>query len=724
MEGKTGTRTRRSGRLNSQPQQGASNIIARPLKRSAKTDNAEESYGESGESEEDNGKGRGKGKGKGKEKTVAKPPPKKRAKPTARKAGKAHEIDGKLSLLPTLPLDILFEIWRHLPSQTLLALTQVNRLFRETILSEGCLFVWVAAREAHEVPEPLPGFSEYHWARMLSSEKCQICRTRKAYAIFHWGKRLCSTCIKTCAITKPKFKSRFPNQDSIALDLIKPKWSGTTWLYSIEDIEGVLEALKACKNEKERENYINERKAYLVEIEQKVKDCVNWRLKIRNKNYQDRKDNRQSRHDQIKAKLMELGYTERDVECSGYKSLPSGIRDTPLTDKGWNMIKNDVVTTLKMSRVCRAFSHDTEGVLLSRREMLSNAYTAYKKTVTPINSRDLPNIPTLMLNTSLMEIFSSPDEPALSQEQVTQAFMQIVPHLTTMFAPTKTLLLEELQQGSALTWRGGSQYYFKPENTKGIRGPLPPPTTTSFELAIVQLACSQCRSIIPTLTAAFHHMNCPLCCFSARSFDTVYLHKMRQRGLDTLSLADATRAVVSMLEASGMDTDTTTADQMDQKGDVYECVGCEQHNLQVLQNHQGQQNHHGLHNLPGPHNPQNVFRGTWRECNKHFNRTHWLTRPDEYLPMTTSPFRLVTSQNHQDERECWSCAHCLAHIEGKTVNRATVVAHVGSEHGVQNPRVPDDFFYNSHECEQDQRRMYRLGQGFLDGEVAYLPSSL
>ena len=98
----------------------------------------------------------------------------------------------QLGALLTLPMDILFEVstsqkvlsrrvltdcqvWRFLPPATLLALLEVNSLFRRTLTAGEAKSIWTSVRKSCEAPDPLPGFNEIEWVRFLFGTKiCHV----------------------------------------------------------------------------------------------------------------------------------------------------------------------------------------------------------------------------------------------------------------------------------------------------------------------------------------------------------------------------------------------------------------------------------------------------------------------------------------------------------------------------------------------------------------------
>ncbi|KAI0029158.1 hypothetical protein K488DRAFT_12223, partial [Vararia minispora EC-137] len=75
---------------------------------------------------------------------------------------------GSLSVLPTLPLDILFEIFMRLGPADLLHLARTNKAFRNVLMSRQSAFVWKAVLDAvgDKYPPRPPEMSEPVWVNL------------------------------------------------------------------------------------------------------------------------------------------------------------------------------------------------------------------------------------------------------------------------------------------------------------------------------------------------------------------------------------------------------------------------------------------------------------------------------------------------------------------------------------------------------------------------------
>ncbi|KAJ3534655.1 hypothetical protein NMY22_g6834 [Coprinellus aureogranulatus] len=127
-----------------------------------------------------------------------------------------------LSLLPTMPLDILYEILGALSPKDLLNLARTNKLWRKTILAENMKLVWAAARKLCGAPKPPENFSEAQWASLCFEKECQACGKAKAVTAIDWLllRRTCNRCKKAHLISAKDIRARLPNVDKSILDYV------------------------------------------------------------------------------------------------------------------------------------------------------------------------------------------------------------------------------------------------------------------------------------------------------------------------------------------------------------------------------------------------------------------------------------------------------------------------------------------------------------------------
>ncbi|KAG1731967.1 uncharacterized protein EDB91DRAFT_701462 [Suillus paluster] len=294
--------------------------------------------------------------------THKKQPAKKRAR-TAKvtDAGKAPVAKGSgrrktLSLIVTMPIDVLFEIFGLLEPADLLHLSRTNKAFRTVLLCSNAISVWKAARANRGgVPDCMPGMSEVKWANLLfGGSRCHVCGAKGIQRIdFGIGQRVCTSCLKKNLVFEGSWKSKFPDFDPIIMNLIPftniGGWahghaSGSKFFWSADVLKmaqqlgarhkdvhmfkpGAKEALKDFKQS--REEYVNA-------VVHHAKVCYIWINKDRERHRLDVSELRSQNEDLIKARLVHLGHDAKDVrrmlDCDSYGT------DKELTDARWKFL--------------------------------------------------------------------------------------------------------------------------------------------------------------------------------------------------------------------------------------------------------------------------------------------------------------------------------------------------------------------------------------------------
>ncbi|TDL20765.1 IDO-domain-containing protein [Rickenella mellea] len=107
-------------------------------------------------------------------------------------------IKGKLSLLPTLAIEILFEIFVYLQPPDVINIMYTSRGFRTLLISPSSTFIWKTARLNVEGFPDLPDdLSEIQYAKLAFDPHCSKCG-KKTQNVPQWEvrARFCDACLK------------------------------------------------------------------------------------------------------------------------------------------------------------------------------------------------------------------------------------------------------------------------------------------------------------------------------------------------------------------------------------------------------------------------------------------------------------------------------------------------------------------------------------------------
>ncbi|KAG6906534.1 hypothetical protein DXG01_013412 [Tephrocybe rancida] len=160
-----------------------------------------------------------------------------------------------ISLLFTMPLDVIFaRFFFELEPKDLATLTRTSKALRETLMTRNTLTIWKPVREKYEIPEPPQDFSEPRWASLLFGD------------------------LDASYVIGSKFETVFPGQDSELINLILYTHDAKQKLEEFhrerkEFVAGALKDLKWLEWYREEDAGYRERKQLrAVTIRQKFLD--------------------------------------------------------------------------------------------------------------------------------------------------------------------------------------------------------------------------------------------------------------------------------------------------------------------------------------------------------------------------------------------------------------------------------------------------------------------
>ncbi|ESK90512.1 hypothetical protein Moror_13599 [Moniliophthora roreri MCA 2997] len=543
---------------------------------------------------------------------------------------------GKLSLLPNMPLDILFEICSYLPPKSLMALIDVNKAFRETLARP----VWTTLRKEFEAPDPPSGTdtSEIDWMRLLFGDTmCYVCDAKRVTLNWVLRKRICNKCISTQGVSARGFVKAYgvgldKTSRDLVLSLIWPAYGIGTHYYPFEEIDQVLEGLRISrgKGSEEADKYVAERKAHLVKLREHVKLCKEWMKAETMKKFKSTQQLRQERFDAVKTRLLAMGFTQQDA--AEVRDLDGVRRESPLTERSWIMIKAEVLREIYLCRTMQML-HTNTPAFQARCAIVSRLYTELLKTLTPTERQGFPNVRMVYLVPAVNRVLVK-DEAELVTESDFRGAMaadELKRTIEDVIRKSKERILLQLYTPS--------QH---------------PPGIDMFDLATTQIECPECLENPGTLKDAFRHIFGTFCTLP---------YARRQLLLELRMRVGSRTAATSLVDISGLDPLRASADEMDEKGLWYRCLLC---------------------------NFDEAFVGMWRECVNHFHvnsGSHGIrARSHE-----GNIFEILETER-MDDRLCWSCSHCHAHIE-EPASRIATIEHIKAEHHVEEPMIPRDFLF-------------------------------
>ncbi|KZV73677.1 hypothetical protein PENSPDRAFT_269058 [Peniophora sp. CONT] len=320
-----------------------------------------------------------------------------------------------LSLLPTLPLDVLYEIFAHLDPRDLLRLARTTKSFRRVLMARSSGFVWrevldaaVSVKEDCYPPRP-DDMPEPEWTALVFDKPwCTGCGGRTSSRP-RWmlRVRLCTECMAEKLLPVCVAMTQIPHMDpDVDLIDVLPCERGvftSTFIVQtqsliashtvnypssdrekktrkivlrVDDLEVYKEGLKNLREQYPDDTVFAEQRKLFDESLmaaseprlEHAESCLyleELKGEMRgNDNYYAKAD----RHDDIKGRLLDLGYDRRDVEHEELRKHRYVWKSYPLSERIWEKIEpvmKEFVERIRERRINEEVSQGSEEVFPS-----------------------------------------------------------------------------------------------------------------------------------------------------------------------------------------------------------------------------------------------------------------------------------------------------------------------------------------------------------------------
>ncbi|KAK0455627.1 uncharacterized protein EV420DRAFT_1644412 [Desarmillaria tabescens] len=565
------------------------------------------------------------------------------------RATKANSTKPKrmnLSLLPTMPLDILFIICDILSPQDLINLSRVDANFCRTLTANNVSFVWKAVREAAEGINPPRGIPESRWVDLLFGiSACDMLMFTGGFA----DASALVLIIHVSLICASRVRRVYPDVNDDILNLI-PRINagpgimcvrgGYYWISDITNVQAKMKQMEVGHETSERlADFRTERKKMVEGMNKDVKRGEEWTRAIARKAALESQLRRGKRLFMIKTRLLEMGYTERDVSCIRWE--PSVACDAELTPQGWGQIRPSLEAAIRANHARQAEA--ARSVALHRRSaIIDDILKTYKKQFLPVVWREMPSFTDVCMFPAFRDILELPTE-----DIVTEASFRRKAELQVLV-------------------------------TTPPAGQIDP-----LKLATTVFSCKRrCRAIITDADVWRHR------CGSDRSTRIYCSIRVLTRiddlneelGSTELSI-DTTRSAVaaSLVQLASRDPATTTADEMDALNLEFLCMNDPVSSYALPT---------GTKRWSG----RSVL--SWRECvqrdtvRSQDSVFRLLTPADEAKKRRVAP---ASGYQYDRSEALFHCQHCSGHIDYPETY-VEVTRHVKDVHGVDDPQMDRDLF--------------------------------
>ncbi|KAF5317049.1 hypothetical protein D9611_003566 [Ephemerocybe angulata] len=569
-------------------------------------------------------------------KAKAKPPPK-------RRRGK------DLSLLPTMPLDILFEILGQLSPRDLLILTRTNTLFRKTLLEKNAQCVWVSARGFHGVPEPPSDFSERRWAGLLYSNHCQVkgCGAPGVRKVdWFLRKRICTQCKKDHYMVHSKFKSKHPDLDNEILKYIPSThvgpwangYSGRSKYYWETDIPAVAEEWEPLEH------------AAAMGSAAAKKAFAEWKADLRGSGMSVAEMNRKSRLEGVTSRLLQLGYQRDDIKVAiSVRTVGIYTGAPTVTDSIWAKLQQKLEAKV-IEEKTRRLSREVANVVKSRRAVFENMYDGFLSTLRPLERYQCPPASFLRILREVSALINAEDAVVTVQD--------FQPIITNMAAH-----LNKYQgdfQASIIATIPASE-------RDGVADPLDVARFAFSCQATSQWGPSQCSKFLSGWEMIASHP-----CDGHWRFNEPILQA--NIGHQVTYNVTASAIASTLIRLVGLDPKTARIADIEQRNGRFICGSCRVTNTTTVHNWRSAV----MHGCP-------AYRGQ-SPCPAVFR----LATPEEAAKAQAATLAII-----EHDGRVWSCNHCAAHIELHNCRRKPdILEHLRNQHAITEPQILQDYFLN------------------------------
>ncbi|KAG1799737.1 uncharacterized protein HD556DRAFT_1344524 [Suillus plorans] len=578
-----------------------------------------------------------------------------------------------LSLIVTVPIDILLEICSFLEPVDLLHLFHAHTAFHKVLSSNHAVSVWKAARvNRGGVPDCMPGMSEAEWADLLfGGSDCDECGKKRVWDIdFGIRRRVCQPCLNENLVGKSAFPFVFPEYDLIILDLIPFSSIGVEdydhdyivdlsckffWSDDIEKMAKELEVYLKPGAEQALEDFKQSRKKYVDSDSNHIAVCDAW---VANDRAQQslRADELRSQNTKLfQARLVDLGHDAEDVERM-FDHHHYGVLDKEFTDARWKRLIPKVER--KLAQLQEEWRLEHQRRVSSIRE--SALLTMYDKYVWPLPQGIIPPPKDLLELCDIAEFIKSPPTRGTKND----AFDAQIPQLCAEYMHKKKLELTGL-----LTLSTDAVQDTMALQNQGIDAP----DDMLLQLATSVFQCTYPQSF-PLITwdkVQYHgrssHSQSPRSSCAMTMSTSPCTFSVSQRGV---------AAARSLLSLVGLDAKTTTATTMDDLQCRFFCSNCS----------------------PKPENGGSYRMAmNWRQSVFHYVEDQSPSHEEpRWELLSTAQLQVIQSRTIPEypaaTRQVWRCNECDIY-HGDSTTKAKVIKHMRS-HGITTPTEGIDFSYD------------------------------
>ncbi|KZV73672.1 hypothetical protein PENSPDRAFT_648647 [Peniophora sp. CONT] len=261
---------------------------------------------------------------------------------------KYRRKQGRLSVFPTLPLDVMYEIFACLDPGDLLSLSRTTKGFRRVLMSRSSAFIWrdVLAATVEEGYPPCPkDMPEPMWSQLVFGGcVCSVCGVKCMRQIsWQFYCRICKSCQKECFVSEDQVPEVVTGMTTKLSDVLPYTFIEGRWpFFWRKDIEQyalrltVIQSsgspddwkLRVAELHKDMSSQLTSKKEHLALCDQFLSAREAKRAEVADRL-------RSARFEELKRRLLVLGYLESEIDSPKFRKNKTVRAPGVVTDKAW-----------------------------------------------------------------------------------------------------------------------------------------------------------------------------------------------------------------------------------------------------------------------------------------------------------------------------------------------------------------------------------------------------
>ncbi|EIM91932.1 uncharacterized protein STEHIDRAFT_151287 [Stereum hirsutum FP-91666 SS1] len=307
-----------------------------------------------------------------------------------------RRLAGKLSFLPNMALDILYDIFSHLTPGDLVNVSRVSKAFREVLLVKSSMSVWKTSFNNVPGLPPCPeDVCPPSWANLVfGGVTCHSCGEKHVRKVdFRLRRRVCPDCQKKHLLTESLFRQFVPSVPDDLLNCIpnvlryfrgsrglRRAW----WDDDVAALEGEVQRLyrsvEPTDLEAALEVFKRNKEALMQRMEAAAAAWYTWVQTNTDERSRIREGKKEIRRTEVLNRCLALGYEKAD--CRKILKHKSVNNESQFSERAWEKTLSTIHPILEERKASRLISERTRRKK-ARLQVIREEYVGLLKIMLP-----------------------------------------------------------------------------------------------------------------------------------------------------------------------------------------------------------------------------------------------------------------------------------------------------------------------------------------------------